>query len=165
MITEEQSLSWDDVPSLSTRPLGDVAPSPVAAALGRAAHSRRAVLRGGIALGGALALTVLGWLPPNRLRGARAVVGTEHRDCTIFEYDRVICVPANYSERYCGPDGWFKSSEGRFVVWRPIVACNDRNAWRWTDRGTPYRCADGETQIRPFSPVFRICSWPNPQPA
>lgn len=161
----EVHASWDDVPSLSTPPEGPLSPSPVAEALGRVAPNRRSFLRGGMALGGALALSVLGWLPPSRLRGAGAVVGTEHLDCNVFSYDGILCTPPVYDVRYCGRDGWFKSKETRIRVFRPVVACNNRNAWRWVDQGTAYRCADGEVQRAPRSPVFKICNWPNPQPA
>lgn len=153
--------AWDGVPSLTQPTPGPPVPSAVAAAL-RRSPDRRGVLRGGLALGGALALTVLGWLPPAGRARARAEIGTEHLTCDVFQYDDLICVPPVYDPRCCGRDGWFRSQQNDRVVFYPVIACNGRNAWRWTDEGTPYRCADGQIQRVGRSPVFAICNFANP---
>ncbi|MFI7604559.1 hypothetical protein ACIBTV_05485 [Micromonospora sp. NPDC049366] len=159
---------WADVPSVDD-------PAP-AGATTRAATSelhaglrarRRTLFKTAGALGGALALNVLSWVPLSGSRPARATVGTEYGNCSVYSYDGIICVGAPYSRSYCGSDGWFLNYHDSVFSSGPVKACGpsggQRNAWRWTHNGTPYRCADGYQQARgePNS-TFRICSWSNP---
>jgi hypothetical protein len=109
---------------------------------------------GGMALG----MSMLSWVPVGRK--AHAAVGTEYTTCSIYSYDGVICVGAPYSSSLCGSDKWFKNGCFRAAdnytdCYRPKVACNGRNAWRWSG----YRCADGEVRYYGTSIwLFRICS-------
>lgn len=155
--------SLSAVPDIDVAPGSDYAPrltTFVASSL-----ERRSFLKvvgiGGVTLG----MTVLGWLPTGRR--AAATVGTEYTNCSKFLYsDSQFCDPAVYSASYCGTDKWFKNgcfhvSDGFYDCYRPIVACNSRNAWRWdhTPSGRIYRCADGEVKFSGTSTyAFRICS-------
>jgi len=124
---------------------------------------RRTLFKTAGVLGGAFALNVLSWLPQAGSKAARATVGTEHLTCSIFAYDNAItCTGAPYSRNYCGTDGWFLKYTSSVLISGPTVACNGRNAWRWTRSGTPYRCADGYQQVRGGSNTFLICAWSNP---
>jgi hypothetical protein len=161
--------AWLATPSLTEQPAG--APEqPVEVPTGRL--SRRRILQATAGLGGALALNVLGWLPPARLRSARANVGTEHLTCANYDNwsgynnNTTICVGAPYSRQYCGADGWFLNYHDTFLSSGPVTICGNgipaRNAWRWTFSGTPYRCADGIQQVRGGSAQLFICAWSNP---
>jgi hypothetical protein len=163
---------WDQIPSIAD----SIPPQVVSAGKPRAA-SRRGTLKAIGALGRALALNVLSWLPPSLRRSANATVGTEYPHCAGYDewpgYDdsSETCVGDPYSQGYCGDDGWFlQYSEGSFAS-QPVAICGQgypvMNAWRWTHSGTPYRCADGMLYWRDMihwrnGSAFRICSWPNP---
>lgn len=149
-----------DVPDLDVEPPGDY---PLRRVLSAApgAIGRRVFLRVIAAGGMTLGVTVLGWLPP--ARWAMATVGTEHRTCGVFRYDNMICAPEIYSPDNCGSDGWFRDgcafSDHDYECYRPVTACDDRNAWRWVDGEVEYRCADGEVKILGAPGWdFRICN-------
>jgi hypothetical protein len=135
--------------------------------------TRRVTLQAMAALGGALALNVLSWLPPMRAPAAHAAVGTEYLHCANFDSwsgynnNTAVCVGAPYHSAYCGADGWFMQGSGTCWVSTAVAACGTgglslRNAWRWTHAGTPYRCADGRIYTCDGSSSFRICSKANP---
>lgn len=164
---------WASVPAIDDAP--DTGPDegtarPVSR---RMVPSRRTTLKAAGALGGALALNVLSWLPPARPKQARAAVGTEHSNCAAYD-DRAgyndnskVCVGGEYSSGYCGSDGWFLNGSTSSAQYWPVVACGDipyvlRNAWRWTHAGTRYRCADGNVWTPSGGTVFRICARANP---
>lgn len=149
---------------LSNRPLAE----------GAAVPSRRGFLKVSGVLGGALALNLLQALSGVRLPFAGAAVGTQWPGCGGFSYSNsIICTPGNaYSYIYCGSDGWFKNGtfNGGNERYRPIKACNNRNAWRWVHAATQirYRCADGEFSYYRSSGgwtawQFKICAqWLGP---
>ncbi len=152
----------DEVPLLDVEPPGHYELRRVVCASVSDQVGRRGILRVIAAGGMALGLTVLGWLP--LARRAFAAVGTEHLDCASFSYDGLICTPAVYSPDNCGADGWFRAgceadANGEYTCFRPVTSCDGRNAWRWRDAGTEYRCADGEVKL-PGSPRwdYRICN-------
>jgi hypothetical protein len=165
--------AWQSTPSLSERPAGEFVPSRVLAGASRDRPDRRAVLRVTATLGGVAALSVLGWLPPARLRRAGATAGNEHLNCADDDSvsgcdDSAVCVGAPYSQRNCGPDGWFPvvADNPDWAMW-PVPASGafptpKRNARRWTHAGTPWRCTDGLYQERGSMPELRICGWPAP---
>ncbi|GAA0411909.1 hypothetical protein Acor_15880 [Acrocarpospora corrugata] len=138
--------------------------------------SRRAMFKSVGVLGGALALNVVGALPPARIRSASATVGTEWSNCTNSGYDgwtgyangttQTACVGASYSSGYCGSDGWFRTDGNSYSYYTPVVACGNnvtkKNAWRWTFGSTPYRCADGNFTVYGAGTSFYICSRANP---
>ncbi|MFF5213470.1 hypothetical protein [Streptosporangium sp. NPDC000396] len=156
---------WAKVPSVDDAPVEGRRPS-----FEKARATRRTVLKSVGALGGALALNVVGALPFGGAKPAEASVGTEWYDCAGYNnwsgYDNntTWCVGGPYSRDYCGGDGWFLRLSMTCFVSGPTVACgtgsySHKNAWRWTHNGTPYRCADGYQQSCGSSSVFRICSW------
>lgn len=160
---------WDQVPSI-THPdvAADGSPLPAEPDRGKSERRlqairthRRTLLKTAGALGGGLALNVLSWLPPARGKAAQARVGTEYLDCTIYSYsDSITCTGGPYGSGYCGSDGWFLQYSGTCFVSGAIVACNNRNAWRWTrsDNHRTYRCADG-MQYWCGGQGFFICAW------
>ena len=157
---------WTEIPSMdpgSTR--------RISRRDARSTVSRRGVIHTGLALGGAVALSVLAGLPPMRPRIARAEEGTEHFHCAGYDDwdgyydDSDPCVGAPYSSSNCGSDKWYKRASGTCFNQYPVVVCGEgytaRNAWRWTHSGTPYRCADGMIVYCGGS-EFNICSAANP---
>ena len=154
---------WASVPSLEEAFTPDAATRAEASPSGEGLRGqRRTLFKTAMVLGGALALNVLSWLPPNRAKPASARVGTEFGDCNIYSYaDNITCTGAPYSRDYCGNDGWFLQYSGTCFSSGAITACNQRNAWRWKRGTTWYRCADG-MQYWCGGSAFRICSWSNP---
>lgn len=160
---------WASVPTLD-------APAPAPAPGGRQDNPpalqanlrthRRTLFKTAGALGGALALNVISWLPQSGSKPAQATVGNEYGNCNIYDYNNIICVGAPYSRNYCGSDGWFLNYHDSVFSSGPVKACGaspKRNAWRWSHNGTPYRCADGYQQSRgQSSSTFLICSWARP---
>ena len=165
--------SWANVPRLdpdNTRPLkrSDL-PSNT-----KSLMARRSVLTVGLALGGAVALSILRWLPPARFTPVSAAVGTEYSHCAGYDnapgyHDdspvQLICFGADYGSHWCGSDGWFLISSGSGYNTYPVVVCGTgayhnykRNAWRWTYSGDTYRCADGVIVGPGADPVLKICS-------
>jgi hypothetical protein len=139
--------------------------------------SRRGVFRTIGVLGGALALNVVGALPPSRIRSASATAGTEWSNCSNSGYadfsgykdgtTQRVCVGGSYSSSYCGSDGWFRTDGNSYSYYYPVQMCGagsitDKNAWRWTYSGTPYRCADGYFVVYGVGQSFYICSRANP---
>lgn len=120
---------------------------------------RRSLLRTVTVLGTALAMSVVGAVPKRLVPRAWATVGTQYTDCTIYSYDGVVCTGAPYARSYCGTDGWFLNFSSATFNSFPITACNNRNAWRWSQASTSYRCADGRQQVTGQSAVFYICMW------
>ncbi|TMR93520.1 hypothetical protein [Nonomuraea basaltis] len=162
---------WASVPSADEPESTDSTSSRPRRARPRLA--RRTMFKTMGVLGGALALNVVGALPPARIRSASARVGTEWTHCAGFGgwagYDNntKICVGAPYSRSYCGSDGWFRTDGNAYSAYIPIQACgtgsySKKNAWRWTHSGTPYRCADGYFRVYGSGDTFYICSWSNP---
>ncbi|WP_327589210.1 hypothetical protein OHA25_21000 [Nonomuraea sp. NBC_00507] len=156
---------WDGVPSVDDEPAKR-------AGLGTLVPSRRTMMKSIVALGGALALNVVSALPPGRPKSASAAVGTEHLNCagynnySGYNNNTKACVGFTYSRSYCGSDGWFIRSSGTCYNSYPISICGEgsysnRNAWRWTHSGTPYRCADGKVATCGGTSTY-ICSWSNP---
>lgn len=157
---------WADVPSVEDEPDSGSRRRPT-----WQPPSRRTVFKTMGVLGGALALNVLSALP-GRNNSALAVAGNEYTNCAGFNnwagYDNntKVCVGGTYGRSYCGSDGWFLRASGTCYNSYAIKACGagsltDRNAWRWTHSGTPYRCADGNVATCGGT-QFRICSWSNP---
>lgn len=151
------------MPSIAHVPEFDVEPEgghePRRVAFEAVTKMGRRGFMGVLAAGGmALGLTALSWIPVGRR--ARASAGSEYYDCNIYSYEDQLCVGAPYGPHYCGDDKWFKNgcfqdSDGNVDCYRPIQACNDRNAWRWDG----WRCADGEVQWSGTdSWLFYICS-------
>jgi hypothetical protein len=167
---------WNEVPSIDSEPGTGSGAAFVAApvAPGRWRASRRVTLQALSALGGALALNVLSWLPPFRGSPAQARVGTEHKDCAGYDNaggysnDTAACIGGPYGKQYCGVDGWFlRSFGGTCESSGPVVVCGAgglerKNAWRWTFQDVPYRCADGMMYWCGGQGFF-ICAYPNPQ--
>jgi len=159
---------WDGVPDVDARPQTTSAHH---AQLPRPAWSRRAALKGTVAVGGALAVNILGAVPTSWLPKAVARVGTEwtgdacagYSNWSGYDNNTKICVGGTYGSSYCGTDGWFLSySSPSWNSW-PVSVCgagsySERNAWRWPYGGRWYRCADGRQQVTGQSSVFRICS-------
>jgi hypothetical protein len=152
------------IPDLTIPPVGPYEARQIQP--GTSGLSRRSFLRA-FGLGGmALGMTVVGWIP--KARRAYAVAGTEYTNCHTYQYNGMICTPAVYSASYCGGDKWFKNGcynvgDGFTRCYRPIAVCEGRNAWRWFEGGTNYRCADGETKLNgDASWTFKICSAANP---
>jgi hypothetical protein len=134
------------------------------------ATQRRTLLKAAGVLGGALALNVLSWLPPARVRGAAARVGTEYLGCAGYDQwpgyndNTAICVGAPYSPYNCGTDGWFLQYSGTCFVSGAVVDCGiengltAKNAWRWNYSGHTYRCSDG-MQYWCGGSAFVICDY------
>lgn len=120
---------------------------------------RRSLLRTVGVLGTALAMSVVGAVPKRLVPRAWATVGSQYTDCTIYEYNGVVCVGAPYARNFCGTDGWFLNFSSASFNSFPITACNNRNAWQWFNVNTTYRCADGRQQVAGQSAVFYICMW------
>jgi hypothetical protein len=169
---------WATVPTIDDGPddgpaaaAGGRAPRPPA---GMTAASRRTALKAAGALGGALALNVLSWLPPARPKPAAATVGTEYTNCAGYDSwagyndNSKVCVGATYGSGYCGGDGWYLNYFSPNVRYYPILLCGSdnglaaRNAWRWSHGGTPYRCADGVFWTSTGGSALRICARANP---
>jgi len=158
---------WHAVPDVE-RP--SATSSPGLSQLPQPAPSRRTALKGTLALGGALAFSVLGAVPTAWLSKAFATVGTEWTGTGCGGYgnwggysdNTQVCVGAPYSSSYCGTDGWFLNySSPSFNSW-PVAACGTggytaRNAWRWAHASRWYRCADGRQQVSGASSQFYIC--------
>ncbi len=160
---------WADVPTAEEET--EARPSA------RQRVSRRTMVKSVGVLGGALALNVVGALPPARIRSASATVGSEWSGCSNSGYasfdgyrdgtTQRVCVGAAYSSSYCGSDGWFRTDGNAYSYYTPIVNCGasgvtKKNAWRWTHSGTPYRCADGRFVVYGAGSTFYICSKANP---
>ncbi|GAA1521682.1 hypothetical protein GCM10009677_63430 [Sphaerisporangium rubeum] len=165
---------WSDVPSAEDDDTPS-SPGPRRAAWPKV--SRRTMFKSVGVLGGALALNVVGALPPARLKGASATVGNEYGNCGDPGYNnwtgykdgttQTACVGAPYSSGYCGSDGWFRTDGNSYSYYTPVKACGEgsatkKNAWRWTYSGTPYRCADGTFTVYGAGTTFYICSRANP---
>jgi hypothetical protein len=137
--------------------------------------TRRQFIRTAFAVGTTAAITVLGWLPPMRLR--RAVAGhcpyTENLVCHDIQYSDSdgccqTCGETDVDPNYCGctNDTWHRHDQqplggGDYIEYnlRPH-SCEDRNAWRWKVRNCVggrvnkiYRCSDGKR---------KTCRPPNP---
>ncbi|MDP4504815.1 hypothetical protein [Nonomuraea turcica] len=135
--------------------------------------SRRAVFQTLGVLGGALAINIVSALPGGRSKSASATVGTEYTDCAGYgswagySNNTKVCVGAPYASSYCGSDGWFRTDGNAYSAYIPIKACGagslaNRNAWRWTHSGVPYRCADGYYRVYGVGDTFYICSKARP---
>jgi len=138
---------------------------------------RKALAKGAAAIGGIAVIRSLDLLPGGSgAPRASAAVGTEWSSCGSYDSDyereakagssRPCWGTPHISQVYCGTDKWFKNASGTCYVQYAINICNtgggNRNAWRWTHNGTPYRCADGMVQNCGGGSALVICSAPNP---
>lgn len=167
-MTTDVATFWAEVPSADDEPESPSSRPRISLTK----PSRRTVFKSVGALGGALALNVLGALP--NAKPAAAAVGSEWAShCAGFDSwagynnNSKVCVGGTYSRSYCGSDGWFLRSSGTCYNSYAVVACGTgsyakRNAWRWTHSGTRYRCADGNVATCGGT-SFYICSWANPR--
>jgi hypothetical protein len=154
---------WAGVPAVSDADAQDSTASRPRRAWPRT--SRRTVFKTVGVLGGALALNLVGALPPARTRSASATVGSEHYNCANYDSwpgynnNSAACVGGTYGQGFCGSDGWFRTDGNAYSYYYPVTACNGRNAWRWA-HGRTYRCADGYYHVYGVGSTFYICSWP-----
>ena len=108
--------------------------------------------------GGAVAvgLTVVGWLPPLRLRRADALYD-EWSDCHNFFDATTVCTPQSWwiTEGVCSGSyygAWhyhnYYSGDGTNGGWYvQRDSCGGRNAWNWLYPGAAFKCSDGETWL------------------
>jgi hypothetical protein len=170
----------DDVPRADREPDGPVEPRSVTFQ-----SPRRVRRRGFLAVMAAgamtLGVTALSWVP--LARTARAEAGTEYPGCGRYGDGPggPVCYGFPYSSDHCGDDDWFRNgcyenSDGTVDCYRPLAICEagddgGRNAWRWEDDDTVWRCADGELQYEGApNPETVICnarlgSWPFTEPS
>ncbi len=128
-------------------------------------------------LGGALALTVVGALPPARIKSASATAGSEWSGCSNSGYANFdgykdgttqrVCVGGSYASSYCGSDGWFRTDGNAYSYYTPIVECGasgglEEERLALDARQHPYRCADGRFVVYGAGSTFYICSRANP---
>jgi hypothetical protein len=137
-----ESVPWVDAALTDGDP-----PSDIVAGLQEGDLARRSFLRF-LAVGAmGVGLSVVGWLPPARPRGAWAhcCLSEWTNGCHGFYSPSTTCVPSNAWYSYtCTSNKWHRNDGGsgtcyNFKYTHNHTSCDGRNAWRWGST----RCSDG----------------------